>query len=77
MFFSAISSFLGKSIGNWTFRIQDAYSGDKGTLNSALLLFVQNHTHCQQKILKLMTLSCIQPNKGNFTIQFTSQSETE
>jgi hypothetical protein len=76
MFFSAISSFLGKSIGNWTFRIRDAYTGDS-TLNSALLLFVQNHIHCQQKILKLMTLSCIQPNKHKFTIQFTSQSETE
>jgi hypothetical protein len=55
--FSAISSFNGKILGNWTFR-NDAI-GDKGTLNLPITICT-NHTHCQQKILKLMTLSCIQ-----------------
>jgi hypothetical protein len=48
--FQPLAALMEKIHRDWTFRIRD--TNDTGTLNSASSLFVQNHTHCQQKILK-------------------------
>ena len=76
--FQPLAAFNGENpSGTWTFRIRDAFKNDTGTLNSASIAI------CTQLYELLPVSSDINdfgmypnPNQGNFTIQFTSQSAT-
>lgn len=77
--FEALAAFNGDlAQGVWTFRIRDSFKNDTGTLDSASI----------QICTKTFTLGTTEfalndftlfpnPNKGNFNIQFTSQSGNE
>ena len=76
--FQPLAAFNGENpSGNWTFRIRDAYTGDKGTLNSASIAICTKSYTLSAEDFKIDDFVLYpNPNKGNFTIQFTSQSET-
>jgi subtilisin-like proprotein convertase family protein len=73
-----LSYFNGKSAnGNWTFRAYDNYQGDNGTLNSwGIELCTQIATLSIPTIDNLNFTVYPNPNKGNFTIQFNSNSSS-
>jgi subtilisin-like proprotein convertase family protein len=76
--FQPLAAFNGEDpSGNWTFRIQDAYLGDTGTLNSAsITICTKSYTLSTEDFQTDDFVMYPNPNKGNFTVQFTSQSET-
>ena len=76
----SLSAFNGQNPSNtWTLRFRDASGGDAGTLNSASL------TICTKTFVSLgannLSLSNFvlypNPSKGQFNIQFSSQSEND
>jgi len=77
--FQPLAAFNGENpSGNWTFRIRDNYPGDKGTLNSASIAICTNTYTLSAEDFKIDDFALYpNPNKGNFTIQFTSQSNNE
>ena len=74
--FQPLAAFNGENpSGTWTFRIRDAYKSDTGTLNSAsIALCVQTYTLSAADFEISDFVMYPNPNKGNFNIQFTSQS---
>ncbi|MRX69154.1 T9SS type A sorting domain-containing protein [Flavobacterium resistens] len=74
----ALSAFNGeKTQGNWIFRVRDAVVGNFGTLNSASISICgQTYTLATPDFESIDFSLYPNPNKGNFTIQFESQSET-
>jgi subtilisin-like proprotein convertase family protein len=76
--FQSLAAFNGQDpSGNWTFRIRDAYPDDTGTLNSAsIAICTKSYTLSTEDFQIDDFVLYPNPNKGNFTIQFTSQSGT-
>jgi subtilisin-like proprotein convertase family protein len=76
--FQALAAFNGENPqGIWTFRIRDAYKNDTGTLNSAsITICTKSYTLSAEDFQINDFVLYPNPNKGNFTIQFTSQSAT-
>lgn len=74
--FQALAAFNGENpSGTWTFRIRDAYVNDTGTLNSAsIAICAQSYTLSAADFEISDFVMYPNPNKGNFNIQFTSQS---
>ncbi|WP_343695961.1 reprolysin-like metallopeptidase [Flavobacterium sp.] len=68
--------FNGQSpAGTWTFRVRDAVSGMFGTINSASVnICTQTFTLGTDDFESLNFALYPNPNKGNFTIQFASES---
>ena len=74
--FQALAAFNGENpSGTWTFRIRDAYKNDTGTLNAAsIAICAQSYTLSAADFEISDFVMYPNPNKGNFNIQFTSQS---
>ena len=74
--FQPLAAFYGENpSGIWTFRIRDAYKNDTGTLNSASIdICMQSYTLSAADFEISDFVMYPNPNKGNFNIQFTSQS---
>jgi subtilisin-like proprotein convertase family protein len=74
--FQALAAFNGQDpSGNWTFRIRDAYQNDTGTLNSAsIAICTKSYTLSAEDFQIDDFVLYPNPNKGNFMIQFTSQT---
>ena len=75
----ALSAFNGQSPqGIWTFRVYDNYSPDTGTINNwAIEVCTQTNTLITENFgLDSFTLYP-NPNNGNFTVQFNSNSSNE
>ncbi|MEZ7499333.1 M12 family metallo-peptidase [Flavobacterium sp. Arc3] len=74
--FQSLAAFNGKNpSGDWTFRIRDAYEGDKGTLNSAsIAICTKSYTLVTEDVQIKNYVMYPNPSKGNITIQFKSQS---
>jgi subtilisin-like proprotein convertase family protein len=72
----ALSAFNGENpSGKWTFRIRDAEAGDSGTVNSASVdICTQTYTLSAEDFKISDFVMYPNPNKGIFSIQFTSQS---
>ncbi|MEN2401324.1 reprolysin-like metallopeptidase [Flavobacterium sp. MC2016-06] len=74
-----LSAFNGENPeGTWTFRVRDAVTGNFGTINSASVN-ICNKTYTLESPDDVENIDFTlypNPNKGNFTIQFTSESET-
>jgi subtilisin-like proprotein convertase family protein len=76
--FQSLAAFNGQDpAGNWTFEIRDAYVGDAGTLNSASITICTKAYTLSAGDFQINDFALYpNPNKGSFTIQFTSQSST-
>jgi len=76
--FQPLASFNGEDpSGTWIFRIRDAYVGDSGTLNSAsIAICTKEYTLGTEDFKNVDFVLYPNPSKGNFNIQFTSQTET-
>ena len=74
--FEPLAGFNGQNPqGIWTFRIRDSFKGDVGTLNSAsITICTQTFTLDAPKFEINDFVLYPNPNKGNFNIQFTSES---
>ncbi|MEP6806017.1 MAG: reprolysin-like metallopeptidase [Flavobacterium sp.] len=72
----ALSVFNGENPqGTWTFRVRDAVSGNGGTINSASVnICNQTFTLGTPDLSNVELVLYPNPNKGNFTIQFSSDS---
>lgn len=72
----ALSIFNGEDPkGTWTFRVRDAVAGNFGKINSASLnVCSQTFTLGEPNLEKIDFTLYPNPNKGNFTIQFESDS---
>ncbi|MTH17119.1 reprolysin-like metallopeptidase [Flavobacterium sp. LC2016-01] len=73
-----LSAFNGeKAQGNWIFRVRDAVVGNFGTLNSASInICSQTYTLGTPNFDNIDFSLYPNPNKGNFTIKFQSESAT-
>lgn len=73
---SLLSVFNGQNPqGTWTFRVRDAVTGKFGTINSASLnICNQTYTLGNPDVENVTFTLYPNPNKGNFTIQFKSDS---
>lgn len=73
-----LSAFNGENVqGTWTFRVRDAIVGNFGTINSASInICGQTYTLGTPDFENINFSVAPNPNRGNFTIQFESQSET-
>ncbi|PTT16551.1 propanediol utilization protein, partial [Flavobacterium sp. HMWF030] len=71
-----LSAFNGQNPqGTWTFRVRDAVTGKFGTINSASLnVCNQTYTLGNPDVENVAFILYPNPNKGNFTIQFKSDS---
>lgn len=71
-----LSAFNGQNPqGTWTFRVRDAVTGKFGTINSASLnVCNQTYTLGNPDVENVAFTLYPNPNKGNFTIQFKSDS---
>ncbi|WP_281924664.1 zinc-dependent metalloprotease [Flavobacterium collinsii] len=72
----ALSAFNGQDPkGTWSFRVRDAVSGNFGTINSASLnICNQTFTLGEIDLENVAFTLYPNPNKGSFTIQFSSDS---
>ena len=77
--FEPLAAFNGDlAQGVWTFRIRDAFANDSGTLNSASIQICTKTFTLGTKDFDANDFSLYpNPNKGNFTVQFSSQSGNE
>jgi subtilisin-like proprotein convertase family protein len=77
--FQSLAAFNGENPqGTWTFRIRDAYKGDTGTLNSASIAICTQSFSLSTDDFKIDDFVLYpNPNKGNFSIQFTSSADSE
>lgn len=77
--FEPLATFNGQDPqGVWTFKIRDAFKGDLGTLNSAsITICTQTYTLAAPEFEINDFVLYPNPNKGNFNIQFTSNSTDE
>ncbi|KAF2514547.1 zinc-dependent metalloprotease [Flavobacterium foetidum] len=74
----ALSAFNGENQqGNWTFRVRDNVTGGFGTINSASInICSKTYTLGTSDFENLNFALYPNPNKGNFSIQFESNSNT-
>ena len=77
--FEPLAAFNGDlAQGVWTFRIRDAFKNDTGTLDSASIQICTKTFTLGTSDFNSNDFSLYpNPNKGNFNIQFTSQSGNE
>ena len=77
--FQSLAAFNGENPqGTWTFRIRDAYKGDTGSLNSASIAICTQSFSLSTDDFKIDDFVLYpNPNKGNFSIQFTSSADSE
>lgn len=71
-----LSTFNGQDPkGTWTFRVRDAVSGNFGTINSASVnICNQTFTLASPDLQNIAFVLYPNPNKGNFSVQFSSDS---
>lgn len=76
---TALSAFIGENpAGNWNFRVRDAVSGMFGRINSASIdICTKVYTLGVKDFENLDLVLYPNPNKGSFTIQFNSDSNSE
>ena len=74
--FQALAAFNGENpSGTWTFRVRDAFQNDTGTVNSASITICTQTYTLSAAAFQIDDFTMYpNPNKGNFNIQFTSQS---
>jgi subtilisin-like proprotein convertase family protein len=74
----ALAAFNGENPGgNWTLRVRDAVTGRFGTMNSASInICSQTFTLGVKKPDDVAFVLYPNPNKGSFTVQFTTESKT-
>jgi hypothetical protein len=74
--FQALAAFNGENpSGTWTFKVRDAYQNDTGTVNSASIAICTQTYTLSAADFQIENFGMYpNPNKGNFNIQFTSQS---
>jgi subtilisin-like proprotein convertase family protein len=72
----ALAAFNGENPqGNWTLRVRDAASGSSGSINSASInICSQTFTLGTPDFENIAFALYPNPNKGNFTVQFSSDS---
>ncbi|MDW8851422.1 zinc-dependent metalloprotease family protein [Flavobacterium sp. MMLR14_040] len=72
----ALAAFNGENPqGNWTLRVRDAASGSSGSINSASInICSQTFTLGTPDFENIAFVLYPNPNKGNFTVQFSSDS---
>jgi subtilisin-like proprotein convertase family protein len=77
--FEALAAFNGDlAQGVWTFRIRDSFRNDTGTLDSASIQICTKTFTLGTSDFDVSNFSLYpNPNKGNFNVQFTSQSGNE
>ena len=78
--YEALAAFNGENpSGTWTFRIRDAFKNDTGTLNAAgMVVCTKAYTTLSTNDLQLTDFAVHpNPNKGIFTVQFTSDSAND
>ena len=77
--FEALATFNGDlAQGVWTFRIRDKFKNDTGTVDSASIEICTKTFTLSTSDFNMNDFSLYpNPNKGNFNIQFTSQSGNE
>ncbi|MDG2433054.1 reprolysin-like metallopeptidase [Flavobacterium sp.] len=77
--FEPLTAFNGDlAQGVWTFRIRDAFRNDNGTLDSASIQICTKTFTLGTSDFAVNDFSLYpNPNKGNFNVQFTSQSGNE
>jgi len=74
----ALAAFNGENPGgNWTLRVRDAVTGRFGTMNSASInICSQTFTLGVKEPDDVAFVLYPNPNKGSFTVQFTTESKT-
>lgn len=74
--YEALAAFNGDlAQGVWTFRIRDAFKNDVGTLDSASMqICTKTYTLSTKDFVLDDFMLFPNPNKGNFNVQFSSQS---
>jgi subtilisin-like proprotein convertase family protein len=78
--FQSLSVFNGQDPANtWTLKFRDVSAGDTGTINSAsITICTKTYTALSTNNLNLSNFALYpNPSKGQFNIQFSSQSENE
>nr|WP_315221067.1 zinc-dependent metalloprotease family protein [uncultured Flavobacterium sp.] len=77
--FESLGAFTGENLqGTWTFRVRDLVSGTSGTINAVSLnICDQTYTLGTKEIDNINFVLYPNPNKGNFTVQFSSDSINE
>jgi subtilisin-like proprotein convertase family protein len=77
--YEALANFNGQNpLGNWTFRVRDSYTGDKGKLNSASITICTKTFTLETSDFTIDDFMMYpNPNKGIFTIKFSSTSSKD